>query len=91
MARIAPTGAPEAPRTAVLASALAWPASAPPPVEAETGALPPNPALRTDPELGLVVLEFRNAGVEVAASVPTSRELDAYRRAARTGAPRPTA
>jgi hypothetical protein len=49
----------------------------------------PNPALRMDPELGLVVLEFRDARGEVSASIPTSRELDAYRQAARTGAPPP--
>jgi hypothetical protein len=60
----------------------------------ETGAksaaaLAPNPALRMDPELGLVVLEFRDSRGEVAESVPTSRELEAYRRAARTGAPWP--
>lgn len=54
------------------------------------GTAPPNPALRMDPELGLVILEFRDRRGEVAATIPTSRELDAYRRAARAGAPRPT-
>jgi hypothetical protein len=49
----------------------------------------PNPALRMDPELGLVVLEFRNLRGEEAATIPTTRELEAYRRAARTGAPPP--
>jgi hypothetical protein len=41
-----------------------------------------------DAELGLVVLKFRAARGEVTASFPTSRELDAYRQAVRTGTPR---
>lgn len=60
-----------------------------PSAEATAGSVGPNPALRMDPELGLVVLEFRNRQGDVATTFPTSRELDAYRRAVRTGAAMP--
>lgn len=46
----------------------------------------PNPTLRLDASLGLVVLEFRNAGGEPR-TIPSQRELDAYRNAARGAAP----
>lgn len=49
----------------------------------------PNPALRIEPALGLVVLEFRDNAGEVAETIPTQRELEAYRSAARTSAPEP--
>jgi hypothetical protein len=95
MPRIAPPPAPGAPH----------PAATPPEAPSAGGATPhdpggaaaaaaaaaaPNPALRMDPELGLVVLEFRSAGGGAPATIPTSRELEAYRRALRTGAPPPT-
>jgi hypothetical protein len=55
----------------------------------------PNPALRLDPVLGLVVLQFRDDQGEVVATLPTERELAAYRtagkRAASPAAPQPTA
>lgn len=38
----------------------------------------PNPQLRLDAALGLVVIEFRDRGGE-ARTIPTERELDAYR------------
>jgi hypothetical protein len=47
---------------------------------------PPNPTIRVDPMLGLVVLEFRGQRGEVR-SIPTERELDAYRAAARGAGP----
>ncbi|MFC7475940.1 hypothetical protein ACFQS7_16330 [Dankookia sp. GCM10030260] len=47
----------------------------------------PNPSLRLDPALGLVVLEFRD-GAGRTATLPTERELDAYRNAG--GRPEPT-
>ncbi|WP_158287594.1 hypothetical protein [Falsiroseomonas bella] len=59
---------PEAPRAAPEEA----PASPAPPV--------PNPSLRIDTALNLVVLEFRDAKGEVR-SIPTARELDAYRTA----------
>jgi hypothetical protein len=54
------------------------------PVAPPTSA-PPNPTLRLDASLGLVVLEFRNLGGEPR-TIPSERELDAYRVAARGGA-----
>ena len=47
----------------------------------------PNPSLRLDPALGLVVLEFRD-GAGRTATLPTERELAAYRTA--RGRPDPT-
>ncbi len=41
----------------------------------------PNPSLRLDAALGLVVLEFRNAD-GTARTIPSERELQAYRSAA---------
>ncbi len=38
-----------------------------------------NPSLRLAPELGLVVIEFRDSGGQVTQSIPSERELDAYR------------
>lgn len=46
----------------------------------------PNPQLRLDAALGLVVLEFRDRGGQ-ARTIPTERELDAYRNNARSPAP----
>jgi hypothetical protein len=39
----------------------------------------PNPRLRLDPGLGMVVIEFRDDGGEVTNSIPSQRQLDAYR------------
>jgi hypothetical protein len=47
----------------------------------------PNPSLRLDPALGLVVLEFRDQAGRTA-TLPTERELAAYRTA--RGRPDPT-
>ncbi len=41
----------------------------------------PNPSIRMDPALGIVVLEFRDQRGAVR-SIPTERELEAYRAAA---------
>jgi len=38
-----------------------------------------NPSLHLDPALGLVVIEFRDAAGEVTASIPSQRQIDAYR------------
>jgi hypothetical protein len=40
----------------------------------------PNPALRVDPQLGIVVLEFQNAQGKTTSSLPTERVLAEYRR-----------
>ena len=42
----------------------------------------PNPSLRIDGALGLVVLEFHDSSGRVASSIPSARQLDAYRRSA---------
>lgn len=59
------------------------------------GATPiaPNPSLRIEPSLGLVVFELRDGAGQVTRSVPTERELRAYRTAALRGegAPAPAA
>lgn len=94
MVPIAPPGAREAPHVFRVAAAAAdaprmGAGAAESGAGASAGAAAPNPALRLDPELGLVVLEFRDRQGEVAASLPTPRELDAYRRAVRAGAPKP--
>ena len=39
----------------------------------------PNPSLRIDGALGLVVIEFHDRTGQVATSIPTARQLDAYR------------
>ena len=40
----------------------------------------PNPTLRLDPALGLVVIEFHNSDGTVTTSIPTQRQLEAYQR-----------
>ena len=47
----------------------------------------PNPTLRLDPALGLVVIEFHNRSGSVTTSIPGERQLEAYRtaRALNTG------
>ncbi|MCX8135331.1 MAG: hypothetical protein N3D18_15380 [Roseococcus sp.] len=52
---------------------------------AEVAPPPPNPTLRIEPALGMVVLEVRDAAGEVVRSVPSERELEAYRAAALRG------
>lgn len=49
---------------------------------ASSSPMHPNPAFHIDAALGLVVMEFRNGPGGVPASIPTSQQLDAYRRAA---------
>jgi len=63
--------------------------------ERPTGAVPPsaspeagpaNPRMRIDRDLGMVVIEFRDAAGRVSVSLPTEREIDAYRASIRFGA-----
>ena len=49
----------------------------------------PNPRLRLDAPLGMVVIEFRDAGGDVANTIPTPRQIAAYRAAAIADAPVP--
>ncbi len=39
----------------------------------------PNPSMRIDPALGLVVIEFRDTAGRVTEQLPDPRQLDAYR------------
>ena len=39
----------------------------------------PNPQMRLDPALGLVVIEFRDTSGAVTTSIPSQRQLSAYR------------
>jgi hypothetical protein len=50
-----------------------------------------NPHLRIEAALSLVVLEFRDAAGEVRTTIPTPREIAAYRTAAPEAAPAPEA
>jgi hypothetical protein len=64
-------------------------ATAQPPSQPDHGANPspiPNPSLRLDPALGLVVIEFRNNAGVVSRSIPSQRELAAYQKWAMTHA-----
>lgn len=38
-----------------------------------------NPSLRLDAGLGMVVIEFRDGSGNIASSIPTERQLEAYR------------
>ncbi|HWT09817.1 MAG TPA: hypothetical protein VN329_11685 [Roseomonas sp.] len=71
--------APRAP--APVATAPAMPVSSAPAT--------PNPRLRLDGSLGMVVLEFRGTGGEVANTIPSPRAIAAYRAAAISDAPVP--
>jgi hypothetical protein len=62
--------------------------SVPDPPQAKADATPepvgggsalPNPTLRLDPSLGIVVIEFLNSAGQVANSIPTQQQLEAYR------------
>jgi len=46
----------------------------------------PNPTLRLDPALGLVVIEFRNHTGAITTSIPSQRQLQAYQKWDMTGA-----
>jgi hypothetical protein len=52
------------------------PAQAPP---AAPAVLVANPSFRFDPVSGLVVIEFHDAAGDVTTSIPTLRQLEAYR------------
>lgn len=41
----------------------------------------PNPEITIDPALGIAVLEFRDASGAVVNSIPSQRQIDAYRLA----------
>ena len=64
--------------TAVLQRSPAF-AATPAPETAKPGKLYANPDFRFDPAAGLVVIEFRNDSGKVTNTIPTQRQLDAYR------------
>jgi hypothetical protein len=45
----------------------------------------PNPSLHLDGALGMVIIEFRSESGAVTTSIPTERQLEAYRMWERTG------
>ncbi len=61
--------------------------AAPPAPSPEVG--PPNPRLRMDRDLGMVVIEFRDASGRISNSLPSERELRAYRASINYGADLP--
>ena len=71
------------------AAGIARPAGAVPP-EASTEIGPANPRMRIDRDLGMVVIEFRDAAGRVSVSLPTPREIEAYRASIKFGAEMPT-
>ena len=64
------------------------PGSTPAPPMPELG--PPNPRMRMDRDLGMVVIEFRDTTGQVSVSLPTPRELEAYRAAVMYGSSLPS-
>lgn len=51
----------------------------------------PNPTLRLDPQLGVVVVAFHDDQGAVTNTIPTQQQLDAYRTWERTGTGKPPA
>jgi len=49
----------------------------------------PNPKITFDPEIDRLVMEFRDSGGKVQSTLPSAKELQAYRWAARTGGAEP--
>jgi hypothetical protein len=72
-----PTGLPAKPLNRPGESAAATAPPSPP--------IGPNPRLRLDPALGVVVMEFLDSAGKVARSTPTEAQLRAYRQAQITG------
>ena len=62
--------------------------AAPPSASPDVG--PANPRMRLDRDLGMVVIEFRDSAGQVSVSLPTPRELQAYRAAVLFGADIPS-
>ena len=61
-----------------LGSATEFPEPAPAPSQVAAASLIPNPSLRIDAALGIVVIEFHGDGGKVLASIPSQQQLDAY-------------
>lgn len=73
---------------ATAVSAEATPVSTEAPAAIEE--IRPNPRLRLDSSLGMVVIEFLDSQGEIRTSLPTEREMAAYRAAAIADQPLPS-
>lgn len=67
------------PRTGEWDASTTGPSPPPAPVAVEPSPGVPNPTLRLDPALGLVVIEFVGKSDQVLSSIPTQQQLEAYR------------
>lgn len=63
-------------------AARAQPAPPPPPAPPAQEAHALSPTFRVDAPLNMLVVEFRDSGGEVVHSIPSPRQLDAYRTGA---------
>jgi hypothetical protein len=70
-----PSGLPAGPPAPATPAAAQAPPPPPP--------IGPNPRLRLDPALGIVVMEFLDSGGKVERSAPSQAQLEAYRNAQR--------
>lgn len=82
-----PTCTAQAPLAHAPEPATAPRAAPPPPAALAPGE--PNPTLRLDPALGLVVLQYRDGPNGGSTSIPTQQQLEAYRTGAATLPPPP--
>lgn len=64
---------------AAVAAAAHGPPIASPAAQAAGTAAGPNPTVYLDPRLGIVVIEMRDGAGKVTSSIPTQRQLEAYR------------
>lgn len=71
-----PSGLPAGPPAPSAPAAAQTPPSPPPPIG-------PNPRLRLDPALGIVVMEFLDPSGKVERSAPSEAQLEAYRKTQR--------
>ncbi|MBR0672963.1 hypothetical protein [Neoroseomonas soli] len=78
----------EPPRAPQRAAGAERDAGAAPPQPAPAPATP-NPRLRLDGSLGMVVIEFRDTAGGVANTIPSPRQMEAYRAAVVSNAPVP--
>jgi hypothetical protein len=73
VATVRPTGDP-------LGEMKISPTARAPPQPVTTPLPTPNPTLRLDPALGMVVIEFHNASGALTTSIPSQRQLAAYQK-----------
>jgi hypothetical protein len=61
-------------------NAMTSPDSAPAEPASAQGVMTPNPSLRIDPALGILIIEFHDETGKVSSTIPTAVQIDAYRR-----------